>query len=87
MADVLQYPLVHRKRLIASIAHRMAELPDHTAERHLANQLRIQRETMERRGVAPVTIAREIRSLESAVRAVIGACFSHQGAQHDPKTW
>jgi hypothetical protein len=47
----------------------MAKLPQKTVEKHLAHQLQIQAETMARRGIAAEIINRELRGLESAIRA------------------
>jgi hypothetical protein len=43
-------------------------LPLSCAEKHLAHQLRVQADTMKRRGIAPDLINAQIRSLETAIR-------------------
>jgi Family of unknown function (DUF6074) len=41
------------------------------AEVHLSQQLKVQADTLRRKGVAEPEIAREIRSLESAIRTAL----------------
>jgi hypothetical protein len=48
-------------------------------ERYLQNQLRVQRETLERRGVEPDIVAAEIGSLELAIRSAACTEFSREG--------
>lgn len=68
-AAVVPFPAARRGAYIRKQATRMAELSATHAEAHLRQQLRLQAETMQRKGVDERTIAREVRSLESAVRA------------------
>ena len=68
-AAVIPFPARRRTAYITKQAARMAELSDTHAEAHLRQQLRLQAETMERKGVDERTIAREVRSLELAIRA------------------
>jgi hypothetical protein len=49
----------------------MCELPPATAEKHLRETLRVQADTMARRGILATTIDIEIRALECAVRAAL----------------
>ena len=70
-AAVLPFPRVRDRNFLTRHATRMADLEQATAEKHLANQLRIQAETMARSGIAPDLIAREVRSLELAIRGVL----------------
>ena len=66
-AQVIPFPSTRRREFIRRHASRMAALPA-MAEKHLAYQLRVQAETMERRGIAPDLIAAQVRGLESAIR-------------------
>jgi hypothetical protein len=68
MTHVLPFPRIRDRGFVWRIARRMAELPPRTAEKHLAYQLRIQVETMQRRGIAPDLIERQRADLEAAVR-------------------
>jgi hypothetical protein len=70
-AIVLPFPAVRRRDLVFRIARRMAELREISAEKHLANQLRIQVEAMQRRGIATERIEQERRALECAVRTTL----------------
>jgi Family of unknown function (DUF6074) len=67
-ARILPFPLTRRRGFICRHAARMAVLPPTRAERHLAYQLRLQVETMERRGVAADLITAHVRALETAIR-------------------
>jgi hypothetical protein len=49
----------------------MADVSEEAAERILASQLRLQRETMERRGIDSALIAKELCCLESAIRGAL----------------
>jgi hypothetical protein len=46
----------------------MAMLPEPTAEKHLAYQIRLQAETMHRRGIASDLIVTQTKALETAIR-------------------
>ena len=72
--QVLPFPLARRRAFVSKHAARMAELPPRHAEAHLNQQLRVQAETLRRRNIAESAIAREIRSLESAIRAELWRC-------------
>jgi hypothetical protein len=67
-ARIIPFPRVRDHGLVWRIARRMAELPPHTAEKHLAYQLRVQIETMQRRGISPDLIEQQRASVETAVR-------------------
>ena len=53
----------------------MAALSPTQAEAHLRQQLRIQADTMRRRGIAAKTVGGEIKSIESAIRAELWKCI------------
>jgi hypothetical protein len=40
-------------------------------ERYIQRQIQVQRETMERRGIAPEVIDAELKALEAAIRAAL----------------
>lgn len=67
-ARVIPFPPSRRVDYVARQAARVAELSHHSGEHHLRHQLRVQREAMERRGIDPQVIERELRSLEAAIR-------------------
>lgn len=56
---------------MAKHAANMAEMPAAAAERYLTQQIRVQRETMERRGISGERIRQEMRALELAIRATL----------------
>ncbi|WP_226577310.1 DUF6074 family protein [Acuticoccus sediminis] len=74
---VVPFPLHRRRTLVAKAARGMAirghELgardPEITAEKILKNTLKVQSGVLERRGIAPATIAAELDQLETAIRA------------------
>lgn len=70
-ASVLPFPAVRRSGFAQRHACRMAELSPDAAERHLQRQLRIQAETMARKGIAMPLIEAELNQLESAIRAAL----------------
>jgi len=70
---VIPFPLSRRIAFVERHADIISGLPPKRAERHLAHQLKIQHEALERRGVDPERINRELTSLERAILAL-----SHQ---------
>jgi hypothetical protein len=68
MASVVPFPLTRRRDFIRRHVSRMALRPAAEAEKHLAYLLRVQVETMSRRGIAADLISAQIRALETAVR-------------------
>ena len=71
-AVVVPFPIVRRRSFVRKHAARMASLPETTGEKHLAYQLRLQTETMLKRGIAPDIVEQEVRSLETAIRCELG---------------
>ena len=67
-ARVVPFPLTRRRDFVRRHAARMAMLPEATAEKHLAHQLRVQADVMLRRGIDPALINVQVRSLETAIR-------------------
>lgn len=76
-SNVVLFPLASRQkhvnRLARTVAFRGYELGSHdpaaTGEKILAHSIRMQRQGMERRGIDPETIERELQQFEAAVRA------------------
>jgi hypothetical protein len=66
---VVPFPLARRRDLIRRQAAWFVEQSHRAAERNLARQLDVQRETMRRRGVSARTAEAEIAELEAAIRA------------------
>lgn len=71
-ASIIPFPLSQRIAFVERHADIIAGMSPESAERHLAYQLKVQREALERRGVSPERIEREIASLE---RAIISASW------------
>ena len=70
-ATVIPFPRARDRNFVNRHVARMADLEHARAEKHLACQLRIQAEAMGRRGIAGNLIAREVRSLERAIRGAL----------------
>lgn len=70
-AVIIPFPSARRQHFVARQAARMADVSESAAERILASQLRQQRDAMERRGIEPELIAKELRCLESAIRRAL----------------
>jgi hypothetical protein len=71
-ASVVPFPLSRRVAFVERQADIIAGMTQESAERHLAHQLKVQRYALERRGVSPDRIEREIASLQ---RAIISASW------------
>ena len=70
-ATVVPFPLSRRRHFIAKQARRVAELSPTAGEKHIAAQVKTQRDAMERKGIAVEIIERETAQLESAIRAAV----------------
>lgn len=71
MAEIVPFPIVKRVDFIARQAAYAASLRRESGEAHIQRQLDTQRQVMHRRGVAPTRIEREVKALESAIRAAL----------------
>lgn len=71
MAEVLPFPISKRRPFIEKQARWFAEQQHETAERQLAAQLNLQRQTMLKRGVASDLVDAEIVAAEGAIRATV----------------
>jgi hypothetical protein len=69
MSKVIPFPIVRRQALVLSIARRVLEISPAAGGRHIVRSLELQAAAMRRRGIAEEHIRREVRALESAVRA------------------
>jgi hypothetical protein len=68
MAQIVPFPAVRRIGLIRNMARVMATYRTDAAERTLQARLDATRNAMLRRGITPEVAAREVRSLELAIR-------------------
>jgi hypothetical protein len=67
-AAILPFPIIRRYNFIARQVSRVSELNAYSRERHIHLQLQIQADAMRRKGIADSLIARELKSMEFAVR-------------------
>jgi hypothetical protein len=67
-AEIVPFPAHRRGRFVAKQAARMADLSPAAAERHLQQQLKIQGDTMARRGISEDLITEQRSRLEKAIR-------------------
>jgi hypothetical protein len=74
-AEVIPFPGVRRAAFIRKQAAHMASLSQAQGDAHLRQQLRIQAETMRRRGIDEEVIKCEVKAIESAVRAELWRCI------------
>ena len=70
-AEVFPFPLTRRHGFAARHAEIIAGLKPKSARRHLEHQLQIQRETMQRRGIAEELIERELNALATKVQLIL----------------
>ncbi|MBQ8105569.1 MULTISPECIES: DUF6074 family protein [unclassified Afipia] len=68
-ADIIPFPLARRHDMIERQAMYAAEINPDAADRHIAHQLKIQRDAMRRKGIDERLIARELRCMEGAIRS------------------
>lgn len=78
---VLPFPLKCRVAFVERQAHQIAGMSANAGERHLAHQLRVQREALERRGIDRMRINSEITSLEAAIKAALWKAVLAPGGQ------
>ncbi|MFZ2068390.1 MAG: DUF6074 family protein [Xanthobacteraceae bacterium] len=69
--NVFPFPIVKRADFIARQAAYAASLKRESGEAHIHRQIETQRAVMQRRGIAPGLIEREVRALENAIRAAL----------------
>jgi hypothetical protein len=63
------FPLARRRSLVLKLARHMAAKPPAAAETYLQQQLGRQIDALHRKGIADQVVEREVRAMESAVRA------------------
>lgn len=80
MSEVVPFPLSRRRPLVNRCAAKMQALSPVTAEKHLRETLRVQIETMCRRGIRPELIGREVASFGTAVRSALCRSRRSDGA-------
>lgn len=68
---VLPFPLRRRVAFVDRQARHIAGMNAEAGERHLAYQIKLQRDTLSRKGVDPARIDAEIKALEAAIRAAL----------------
>ena len=68
MAEVIPFPLTRRRAFIAKQAGHAAEMHPDAATRYVQHQVKVQRDTMLRKGVAEEVIEHELRCMELAIR-------------------
>jgi hypothetical protein len=71
MSEIVPFPAVRRLGYVRNMARCLASYSIKGAERTLAAQLNAQRTAMLRKGVQREVVAREIRSLELAIRTAL----------------
>ena len=70
-SHIVPFPQRARRTYVARQAARMLRLSPPAAEGHLGQQLRIQADTMRRRGISEHVINREIQALRQAIWAAM----------------
>jgi hypothetical protein len=70
-ASIVPFPLSRRVAFVERHADIIASMTPERAERHLAHQLKVQREALQRRGVDAERIERELALLERAILSAI----------------
>lgn len=70
-AMIVPFPMTNRRSMILRQAQYAAMLSPAAAERHIRRQLKVQAQTMRRRGIDERVIAHEIDALETSIRAML----------------
>jgi hypothetical protein len=71
VADIVPFPLARRRAFIDRHARLIAAMSPDAGERYLDRQLRIQFGNLQRRGIDPRIIDREVIALDAAIRAAL----------------
>jgi hypothetical protein len=69
-AAIVPFPLAKRRTMIDRQARYAAEINPDAAVRHIQQQLKIQGDAMRRKGVDDNLVARELKSMEAAIRTL-----------------
>jgi hypothetical protein len=70
-ADLIAFPIVRRRELIAKLAAQMLARPPDVAEKHLQVQVRRQGHALRRKQLPEDQVLRQMRAFEAAVRAAL----------------
>jgi uncharacterized protein DUF6074 len=65
--NIVPFPLSRCRAFVLRHANIINGMSPESAERHLAHQLKVQHDALERRGVDPERIERELASLQRAI--------------------
>jgi hypothetical protein len=71
LANVVPFPLACRRAFVDRHARLIATMSPDAGERYLDRQLRIQFENLQRRGIDPHIIDREVIAFDAAIRAAL----------------
>ncbi|TAH67631.1 MAG: hypothetical protein EWM45_06625 [Rhodopseudomonas palustris] len=71
MAQIVPFPPARRVDFVERHARMIAGMSAEAGEGHMQRQIDIQRQTLERKGVAADLIEAELKALESAIRAAL----------------
>jgi hypothetical protein len=71
MSQIVPFPLARRRAFIARQAKYAAVLNATACERHIATQIKIQREAMLRKGIDERLVRRELSHMELAIRTAL----------------
>jgi hypothetical protein len=69
MATIVSFPIAARRDLIGRIVEQMLDRDAEAAEQHLRQHIACQERTLFKKQIPAEAIARELKSLEAAVRA------------------
>jgi hypothetical protein len=69
MANVVPFPIARRRAFIAKQAAHAALMNQDAGERYVQHQLKVQADSMRRKGVDAELVERELRCMEAAIRA------------------
>ncbi|HEV7339031.1 MAG TPA: DUF6074 family protein [Bosea sp. (in: a-proteobacteria)] len=75
-ARVLCFPLARRVAFVRKQANSMAMRSEALAEKYVALQMRLQAETLRKKGLGEGDVIREVASLEQAIRAELALMLS-----------
>jgi hypothetical protein len=79
-AVIVPFPMANRRSMILPQVRYAAALNPQAAERHIQRQLKVPAQALHRRGIDEHLIARELHSMESAIRAVLWDAVVTHGA-------
>jgi Family of unknown function (DUF6074) len=80
-AAIVPFPLAKRRTMIDRQARYAVELRPDAAERHIQQQLKVQGDSMRRRGIDEDLIACELKCMRAAISAALLRAYVSIGAQ------